>query len=389
MSPKQTELHRPRHSLRPKTRSLATKKIIKTILTTVTVLAVSGITVAAYAINSLQEVVETNTFELKEPIPDAVNLEKKTIDGAFNILLVGSDTREGQNYQDDVEGELNDVNMLVKVNKEHNRIDVVSFPRDLVVDIACVNSYGNPVGEDMINTALRHGGMPCVSETITALTGQEVNYAALVNFNSVETLTDAIDGVPLCFTENVYDRMENNGNILFNEGQNNLSGAGALRFLRERKSFGDGGDLGRVANQQLFVKAFLQKVSKENLILNPVKVYQLSNIALQNLQLSSNMSSPAMLITLANTFNNMPLNEARVHTIPNLPNPKNVNRLIPDYAQLPGFFAEMDVPVILAPAEAVSSSGTGGALQVEAPPVEPAPLEVAPSGEVSVVQLCS
>ena len=56
------------------------------------------------------------------------------MEGAFNVLIIGSDTREGLSSGfGDISSALNDVNIVVHVSADHTRATAVSIPRDLIV----------------------------------------------------------------------------------------------------------------------------------------------------------------------------------------------------------------------------------------------------------------
>ena len=67
-----------------------------------------------------------------EPVSEAT--------GRMQILILGSDTRDGKNSEygsaDDSKGYgKSDVMMLMDISEDNKRVSVVSFPRDLLVDI--------------------------------------------------------------------------------------------------------------------------------------------------------------------------------------------------------------------------------------------------------------
>ena len=60
--------------------------------------------------------------------------------GALDILVIGSDTRKGNNgaygNEDDRNSEARaDVMMLPQISKDRKNVSVLSFPRDLMVDV--------------------------------------------------------------------------------------------------------------------------------------------------------------------------------------------------------------------------------------------------------------
>lgn len=89
-----------------------------------------------------------NTPDLSQPTqePTATNIPWEIIpaDGQVNILVLGSDWRPGAGYR-------TDVILLVSLNPKLGTASLVSFPRDLYVDIP-----GR--GKNRINTAHPAGG---------------------------------------------------------------------------------------------------------------------------------------------------------------------------------------------------------------------------------------
>jgi anionic cell wall polymer biosynthesis LytR-Cps2A-Psr (LCP) family protein len=112
------------------------------------VFAVSAAGVAAYAVWDAFSAVGENSVDLAgEELPPSIG----EIEGGVNLLLVGSDSCEGQDVAlfprcadpDDAPGERNDVTMLVHISDQPRRITVVSFPRDMLVPIpACPDGAG-------------------------------------------------------------------------------------------------------------------------------------------------------------------------------------------------------------------------------------------------------
>src|SRR5690625_613211 len=59
------------------------------------------------------------------------------LDGrAYNVMVMGSDARAGDESDDGLAGGMrSDTNLLVHVAADRSRVDVVSVPRDLLVDV--------------------------------------------------------------------------------------------------------------------------------------------------------------------------------------------------------------------------------------------------------------
>ncbi|NLA64636.1 MAG: hypothetical protein GX862_01615, partial [Leucobacter sp.] len=182
-------------------RSTSWANALKVLLTTAIVFAVSGVSVAAYAVWGVASNVKT--IELAAVVPEGpeiVEAGQQSLDGELTILLVGSDSRAGQQIDDGEEGELNDVNLLLHIPADHQSATIISFPRDLMLPIpSCPGPDGEPeyyasMSEQQLNSAMMYGGLPCVVLTISELTGLEIPYAAMVTFDGVMNITSALGG---------------------------------------------------------------------------------------------------------------------------------------------------------------------------------------------------
>src|SRR4051794_16314616 len=104
--------------------------------------------------------------------------------GAANYLLLGSDSRDPG---DESKGR-SDTIMLVHLNAAHDSAYIVSFPRDMYVDIP-------ERGKDKINAAYALGGPQLTVRTMEGLTGVRIDHVVLVDFSGFIKLTDDLGGV--------------------------------------------------------------------------------------------------------------------------------------------------------------------------------------------------
>jgi LCP family protein required for cell wall assembly len=224
------------------------------------------------------------------------------IEGPVNILLVGSDSGEG-NPEYGQRGEtLNDVTILLHISPVSNSATVVSLQRDMFVPIVGC-SEGNP-GTRKINEALYYGGLACAVSTVEALTGLDIGYAAKIEFDGVIAMSNAVGGVEVCVADAIHDLQ-----IGFDleAGNHTLQGWDALQFLRSRHGVGDGSDTTRVSNQQLFLSALMRKVKSQGVLTNPLTVYALAKAAASNMQLSTTLSSLDTMAAMALAVKDIPL----------------------------------------------------------------------------------
>lgn len=216
---------------------------------------VSASSVAAIVIVKIQsqiQTVELTDGDGKLSLPAIGELK-----GGFNVLIVGSDTRAGQQQGHGYGTEkstLNDVNILVHVSADHQRATAISIPRDMVVQIpSCPDPDGSGASGAMaaqpINVALMYGGLGCVVLTVEKLTGLEINYAGLITFDGVAKMSDAIGGVEVCVDGPILD--PETGLRFDAAGKYTVQGYQALAFLRSRHGVGDGSDLGRISSAAL------------------------------------------------------------------------------------------------------------------------------------------
>ena len=234
------------------------------------------------------------------------------IDGAFNVLIVGSDTRTDQPGRFGgaaAGGTLNDVNIVVHVSADHSRAVAVSVPRDMVIPIpSCPREDGSgmtaPMAAQPINVGLSYGGLACAVLVAENLTGLKIDYAGLITFNGVASLATAIGGVDVCVNAPVDDPYT--GLKFPEKGTYNISGWEALAFLRSRHGVGDGSDLGRISSQQVYLSSLVRKIQDEGVLLDPAKIYGLASVAANSMTLSNSLSSLDTMVAMAMVLKEIP-----------------------------------------------------------------------------------
>ena len=80
----------------------------------------------------------------------------------------------------------------------------------------------------------------------------------------------------------------------------------ALQFLRTRYGVGDGSDLGRISNQQVFLSALARELQSAGTLTDPVKLYSIAKAALDNMQLSDSLADPSMMVSIAMAAKDVP-----------------------------------------------------------------------------------
>jgi LCP family protein required for cell wall assembly len=351
--------------------------VARLIASVLVVAAISGGAVTAYA-------VEDTVSSLKPSIhlvsasgrsvaaPPTVGAES----GAVNVLLAGTDTRTGQGGQFSTADELagssgagsNDVTMVLHLSADHTHATVISIPRDLMVPVpACPTSDGSTPAQSsaQFNTTLSTGGLSCVVLTAEALTGLSIPYAAEITFDGVIAMSNAIGGVTVCLASPVTDPYVG---LDLPAGQQTLVGEQALAFVRSRHGIGDGSDLGRISNQQLFLSALLRKATSAGTLGNPLTLYSLAKAASSNLQLSDTLASPTTLVSIALALKSVPLSRFVFLQYPAMTDPDDPNRVVPEPTGVAALKQALaaDVPVVL-----TGTTGEGTVAATAAPVATP------------------
>jgi LCP family protein required for cell wall assembly len=175
----------------------------------------------------------------------------------LNILLLG------------VNGNLTDTIMLGSYNLKDQRADLISIPRDTYYE----RPDAKTAAQKRINAVYGAKGVDGTAAAVRdILGGIPIHYYALVRFEGVAKVIDAMGGVTVNIPIDMnYDDAYAKPplHIHFKKGEQKLNGEDAVKFLRFRKNNGGGGypdqDIGRTATQREFMKAAFKQAMGFNL----------------------------------------------------------------------------------------------------------------------------
>lgn len=356
--------------------------ILKFVSAALAVVLVSGAAVVGYAVWDLASSVKPGVAligETEGPPPDI-----GAIEGGVNLLLVGSDSGEGDAAFGKRGEHLNDVTILMHISADHTNATVVSFPRDLFVRIpSCPREDGKgnwgAQSSNKINVALTYGGLACVVKTVSELTGIDIPFAAKIEFNGVIEMSNAIGGVTVCIGSPI-----NDGQIGLHlaSGPQTLQGWDALMFLRSRYGVSGGTDIARISNQQVFLSALVRQVKEKETLTDPIKVYGLAKAAVDNMQVSNSLRNPLTLASIALAMKDIPAQNIQLIQYPSVfGNSGGVGGVLPvkDAAGVLFSAIKNDQPVVLS-----GTTGPGSTLDPNAPPVTVDPSEAPLQGAVTL-----
>ena len=217
--------------------------------------------------------------------------------GGGNFLLIGSDTRsfvagdadvEAFGDESDAGGQRSDTIMVLHFDPDSERSLLVSFPRDLWVDVP-----GS--GDSKLNAAFNEGPQALV-DTIEANFGVPIHHYVEVNFATFRDLVDAVGTVPVFFPAPARDELS--GLNIPYYGCAELDGAAALSFVRSRhlellntetgrwENADAIPDLGRIGRQQAFLRVLGQR-AMDRALTNPFAANDIVDQAVGNLTIDS------------------------------------------------------------------------------------------------------
>ncbi|MGW1655048.1 LCP family protein [Streptomyces atratus] len=275
---------------------------------------------------------------------------------AENILLIGSDSRAGDNHKygrDDGGSQRSDTTILLHLAANRKSVTAMSLPRDLMVEIpVCHKADGTATKKQFaqFNWAFEFGGTACTVRTVEKLTGVRIDHQMVVDFNGFKDMVDAVHGVEVCLKKPVDDT---DAHLKLPAGRQKLNGEQALGYVRARKSIGNGSDTERMDRQQQFLGALVNKVQSNGVLLNPTRLYPVLDAATKALTTDPGLDSLKDLYELVRGLREVPTDKVQFLTVPRQPYAADPNRdelVQPDAERLFKRLRE-DTPVAVVPAD--------------------------------------
>jgi LCP family protein required for cell wall assembly len=304
------------------------RALVTVVASALAVLLVSGASLAAITAQQLTSSVTSVALGNETAAPAEIS----AMPGGANILLIGSDQRDPGSAvaAGVVDGVRNDVNILVHLSEDQTQLTAVSFPRDLMIDRpACTGDDGGSrpaASYQQFNTLYGDGGIGCTVAAVESMTGLSVYYAGMITFDGVIEMSNALGGVDVCVTQRIRDT---DTGLDLSAGTHSLQGVDALQFLRTRHGVGDGSDLARISSQQVFLSSMMRTIISGGTLGSPTTLYKLASAALGNMTLSSSLSSPDTLVSLALALRDLTPADIVFVQYPVVDDPDQPGRVIP------------------------------------------------------------
>lgn len=295
----------------------------------------------------------------------------------LNILIMGTDLRDAENaaIAGDAKGMGSDTTLLVHISADRSWVEVVSIPRDSLVDIpACTlpdGSMSRPRTDAMFNSAFAIGAAGtqnldaaagCTITTVFELTKIPITNHVVAKMTGVIGVVDAIGGVPMCLSEPVVGRKVD---LNLPAGEQVLYGRTSIEFLRARKGTGfgleTGTDLKRIERQQAFLNNLTRKIRSGGVLSDPVKTHGMLAAVFESLSMDPTLRDLPRTVGLAHSLRNIDTSRVVFTQLPTDPAP-NPNRRVwtKDADAIWQRLLADEPPPGLAPADASTADGGDG-----------------------------
>ncbi|UUU24421.1 LCP family protein [Streptomyces sp. DSM 40750] len=256
--------------------------------------------------------------------------------GALNILVLGSDSRSGEENAalgggDEGAGARSDTAMVVHIDEGRTEATVVSIPRDtLVTRPSCPLESGGSTSvayNAMFNSAYAVGGPICAVKTVESMTNVRMDHYIEIDFSGFAKLVDALGGVTVTTDEDIDD---DDSHLKLKAGTHDLDGEQALALARTRHGIGDGSDLGRIGLQQQLVKALLDQISSTDLLSDPTHLYEVADAITGSLTTDTGLDSLTELMSLGESLKGLSSDDTKTVMMPVVTAPYDSNRVVAD-----------------------------------------------------------
>ena len=251
------------------------------------------------------------------PRSQALKGVPQSLHGDTNILLLGLDSRRANDGSDlprklldllhvgsssEVGGYNTNTMILIHIPANGSKAVAISIPRDDYVAVPGLGmkkikeAYGlvkytaetklvkqgvpNPQREFLS----RESGRAATIATIHDLLGVPIDHFAEVNLVGFYDLATALGGVQVCLKHAVNDSQYSGA--VFPAGLQTITGADALKFVRQRHGLPEG-DLDRTHRQQAFITGVITKFRSEGIFGDLGKISALLNVAKKDVVIDS------------------------------------------------------------------------------------------------------
>ncbi|QBI18263.1 hypothetical protein ER308_00870 [Egibacter rhizosphaerae] len=213
------------------------------------------------------------------------------VDEVVTVLVAASDDRSVLTEEEQAElgtggdrnSERTETNMLVRLDPDGPRADILSLPRDSYVEL-CDGSLGRLNTAYGIGERSDVGGPTCLVQTISNWTGITPDHYAKIDFRGFVDLVDAVGGVEMWMEAPIQDE---DANLDVEAGCQVFNGGEALAFSRARSI---DNDFGRIARQQRLLVELRDEVVSGQTAVSPRRLLDLTDAAASSLEVDEDLT---------------------------------------------------------------------------------------------------
>lgn len=230
-----------------------TNNWLKTLLIALLIFAAGtslGFGAMYYAYTNLKEKPADAAETAPEPAKTTASADKR-----INILLLGVDDGDPDNPGSP---KRSDTMMVASVDTKNGKINLLSIPRDTMVNIP-----GH--GEDKITHAFFYGGATLSKQTVEQFLNISVDHYVVIDWKAFIKVVDILGGVDINVAHDMnYEDPYEGLSIHLKKGQQHLDGEKAGEYVRFRHD--ELGDIGRVERQQGFLNSLTNQMMQAGTI---------------------------------------------------------------------------------------------------------------------------
>ena len=182
--------------------------------------------------------------EIEKQNQEALNIPLRNDNKVQNILLIGSDRREGE-----ANGR-SDTMIIFSINKRTHKIHIVSLMRAMYVNIP-------DRGFSMLHAAYSYGGSKLLRQTIEKNLRIRVDDYVMIDFSGFESAINTIGGLDINLTVAEANELNYLYATTYTEGANFLDGAMVLAYSRIRHI---DSDFARTGRQRYVIETLIKKM---------------------------------------------------------------------------------------------------------------------------------
>jgi len=261
----------------------------------------------------------------------------------LNILIMGTDSREGENAElgGENEGARSNTTMIMQLSADRRNVWVVSIPRDTIVDVPqCPTTDGSLTtarsgirfGHAFAIGKARGGNMEsgalCQLATVEAITNVRMDGFVVMDFISFRDMVDALGGVDMYLPGAIFSPRTNY--LTLAAGWHRFDGTTALQYARARtgQGLGDGSDLRRIERQQDLMMAIAGEALDSNLLTDAPQLIRFLNAVTDSMLMSSNFASVTGLVGLGHSLRHVRPDNINFLMTPITANPADRNTVL-------------------------------------------------------------